>query len=425
MKDKMKIIPSVHSGVTEITPDKQALLCKLFHFKALRPHQLAAVSAMHAGRDILMTVNTGGGKSEAILGAKLLNPEHGLHVQIEPLRALQGDMRDRMAALGIRVEVLNSDLSPLQFSTALQKIKHGAVDCVLTTPEQLEKSAVFHALNEISVSFLAVDECHCLVEWGGEFRPAYDRIGSFIQHLDSRPIVAACTATLTPDAEKKVRKSLHLRDPVRICGSIDRPEIRQLAVEIGTDLTDRTLIRKERFSRLKSVLKEYAKDGSVIVYCTSVTQTREVTEWLQRKGFDAEPFYAALPHAEKERIRQRFRTEKRIIIVGTSAFSMGIDKSNIRLVVHMSMPLSIEDYWQKTGRAGRDGKKSISLVLWHRLDFNINAAIVGYSGKKYKKLQRLRDFLQCNQCFAQQLRNYFGQSEGKTCGRCSICKPKF
>lgn len=203
MKDKMKIIPSVHSGVTEITPDKQALLCKLFHFKALRPHQLAAVSAMHAGRDILMTVNTGGGKSEAILGAKLLNPEHGLHVQIEPLRALQGDMRDRMAALGIRVEVLNSDLSPLQFSTALQKIKHGAVDCVLTTPEQLEKSAVFHALNEISVSFLAVDECHCLVEWGGEFRPAYDRIGSFIQHLDSRPIVAACTATLTPDAEKK------------------------------------------------------------------------------------------------------------------------------------------------------------------------------------------------------------------------------
>lgn len=425
MKDKMKIIPSVHSGVTEITPDEQALLCKLFHFKALRPHQLAAISAMHAGRDILMTVNTGGGKSEAILGAKLLKSEHGLHVQIEPLRALQGDMRDRMAALGLRVEVLNSDFSQLEFSTSLQKIKQGAVDCVLTTPEQLENSAVFHALNEIGVGFLAVDECHALVEWGGEFRPAYDRIGSFIQHLDTRPIVAACTATLTPDAEKIVRKSLHLHDPVRIFGSIDRPEIRQLAVEIGTDLTDRALIRKERFSRLKFVLKEYTRGGSAIVYCSSVAQTREVTEWLQRKGFDAEPFYAALPRAEKERIRQRFRTEKRIIIVGTSAFGMGIDKSNIRLVVHMSMPLSIEDYWQKTGRAGRDGKKSISLVLWNRLDFNTNAAIVGYSGKKYKKLLKIRNFLQCNRCFAQQLREYFGQSKGKPCGRCSICKPKF
>ena len=170
----MQIISDDHSSVTEITPDEQALLCKLFHFKALRPHQLTAISAMHAGRDILMTVNTGGGKSEAVIGAKLLKPEHGLHVQIEPLRALQQDMRDRIASLGLRVEVLNSDLSQLEFSTSLRKIKQGAVDCVLTTPEQLDKGAVFHTLNEIGVTFLAVDECHCLVEWGGEFRPAYD-----------------------------------------------------------------------------------------------------------------------------------------------------------------------------------------------------------------------------------------------------------
>lgn len=425
MKNKKGINIVSEDGVTEISTEEQARLCKCFRFESLRPHQLAAISAMDAGRDCLLTVSTGSGKSEAMLGAKLIHPEQGVHVQIEPLRTLQGDMRDRMAALGLRVEVLNSDLDSVKFSTALRKIKSGEVDCVLTTPEQLEKEAVFRALNHAGVGFLVTDECHCLVEWGGEFRPAYDRIGTFVRNLDRRPVVAACTATLAPDAEKQVRKSLHLRDPVRIFGSIDRPEIRQLAVEIGTDLTDRALIRKERFSRLKAVLKEYGKAGSAIVYCNSVSQTCEVTDWLRHKGFDSEPFYAALSRSEKERIRQRFRDESRVIVVATSAFGMGVDKPNVRMVVHMSMPLSVEDYWQKTGRAGRDGKKAVSLVLWNRLDFQTNAAIVGHSGKKYKKLKQMQDFLQDNKCFAQQLREYFGQAKGKLCGCCSKCRSKF
>lgn len=251
--------------VTEITAAEQTVLCRRFGFSELRSHQIAAISAMSVGYDCLLTVSTGGGKSEAILGAKLLHPERGVYVQIEPLRALQADMLTRMKALGLRVELLNSDLSAAQFESVLSKVQQGTVDCLLTTPEQLEKSRVFQALNAVGVGFLAVDECHCLVEWGGEFRPAYDKIGTFIQHLDKRPVVAACTATLAPDAEKHVRKSLHLRDPVRVCGSVDRPEIRQLAVEIGTDLTVSDLIQKERYLRLKNILKDYGKDGSVIV----------------------------------------------------------------------------------------------------------------------------------------------------------------
>lgn len=411
--------------VTEITAAEQTVLCRRFGFSELRSHQIAAISAMSAGYDCLLTVSTGGGKSEAILGAKLLHPERGVHVQIEPLRALQADMLTRMKALGLRVELLNSDLSAAQFESVLSKVQQGTVDCLLTTPEQLEKSRVFQALNAVGVGFLAVDECHCLVEWGGEFRPAYDKIGTFIQHLDKRPVVAACTATLAPDAEKHVRKSLHLRDPVRVCGSVDRPEIRQLAVEIGTDLTVSDLIQKERYLRLKNILKDYGKDGSVIVYCSTVKQVHDVSAWLRRKGYDAEAFCAELSRSEKQRIQHRFRSKKRVVIVATSAFGMGVDKSNIRLIVHMSMPLSIEDYWQKTGRAGRDGKKARCLVLWHKSDFNTNALIVGRSGKKYRKLLQLREFLSSGECFAQQLRSYFGQPKGKLCHHCSNCKHNF
>lgn len=403
--------------------DEQQLLDR-FQFNTLRPHQLAAISTMAAGYDLLLLVGTSGGKTEAILGASILHPKRGIHVQIEPLRALQNDMCERLQKLGMRIVVLNSDLPSKLYLKAIADIKNRQVDCVLTTPEQLEKKAVFQALNCAGVATFAIDEAHCLLEYGGDFRPSYDRIGTFIRHLDHRPVVAACTATLAPDGIDKVVKSLGLNLPVCYQGTVDRPEIRQHVIEIGDALhrNERDLIEKERCRRLKKVLKEHAVDGDgAIVYCNTVSQTRQVTQLLVKAGYQAEAFYAELPAKQKEDIRGRFRSKNAPIIVATSAFGMGMDKPNIRLIVHMSLPLSVEDYWQKTGRAGRDGRKSYSYLFWHRSDLATNRLILSGSYTKLRKLKQLHDFVQAQTCYAQQLRVYFGQRARKKCGHCSCC----
>ena len=414
--------------VTPLTQDEAEELCTRFGFASLRLHQSAAIAAMAAGCDLLLLAGTASGKTEATLGATLLHPERGLHVQIEPLKALQADMRDRMEKLGLQTIVLNSELSASVYAEALKQIQNHQVDCILTTPEQLEKRSVFKALNAAGVGTVVIDEVHCLLEYGGDFRPAYDRIGAFISHLDSRPVVAACTATLAPDSLQKVCKSLGLRHPVLYRGGVDRPEIHQNIIEIGIDLkhSDSDLIERERMRRLEKMLDKYIHKGDgAIVYCTTIRQTQDICKRLCKDGYDAESFYADLPAKQKEQIRKQFRDNKLPIVVATSAFGMGVDKPNIRLVVHMSLPLSVEDYWQKTGRAGRDGKKSFACTFWNRGDRNTNQRILSSSNKmKLHKFEQLWKFVQTSTCYVQQLRIYFGEKAGKPCGHCSICKMK-
>ncbi len=187
-------------------------------------------------------------------------------------------MMNRLKRLGIRAVLLNSDVPPASYNDALSSIETGQVNCVLTTPEQLEKKRVFHALNSAGVATVIVDEVHCLLDYGGDFRPAYDRIGAFIQHLDQRPIIAACTATLAPDSIKKVEKSLSMKRPVLIRGPSDRPKIRQNIIEIGSELTCKQLdlVEKERFQRLEMTIKHHLKKGdAAIVYCNTVNANQE------------------------------------------------------------------------------------------------------------------------------------------------------
>lgn len=380
---------------------------------------------MASGSDLLLLAGTSYGKTEAVLGSSILRPEKGLAVMIEPLRALQADMLKRLEKLGPDAVLLNSDLSKSSYSAALAAIENNCVKFVLTTPEQLEKRRVFQALSAADVAAVIVDEVHCLLEYGGDFRPAYDRIGAFIQHLKHRPVVAACTATLAPDSIKKVQKSLGMKQPVVIRGPIDRPEIRQNTVEIGTELAcnQQDLVEKERFCRLKWSINNHVGGGdAVIVYCNTVKQTKQVFLKLKQKGYHVAPFYADMSDKEKAQVLKDFLSKTPPIVVATSAFGLGIDKPNVRLVVHMSMPLSIEDYWQKTGRAGRDGKKSHSYVFWHHGDYRTNRQIIGEKSNNLCKLKQLREFLESSGCCVQALRRYFGEDAGKRCKHCSRCK---
>lgn len=411
--------------VSGLDREDQRVLCRIFGFQKLYPHQIAAIAAMAGGSDLLLLAGTAQGKTEAMLGSSLLHPERGLTVFIEPLRALQAEILRRLENLDLSVILLNSDIPAASYNDALSSIEAGQTGYVLTTPEQLEKERVFHALDSAGVAAVIVDEAHCLLEYGGDFRPAYDRIGTFIRHLGQRPVVAACTATLAPDSIRTVVKSLSMNRPVLVRGPIDRPEIRQNTIEIGSELTckQKDMVEKERFRHLQSVIKHALKKGdAAIIYCNTVRQTVNVTKKLKDKGYRAAAFYADLSVKAKEKALRDFQSPKPPIIVATSAFGMGIDKPNVRLVVHMSMPLSIEDYWQKTGRAGRDGKKSCSYVFWYHGDYQTNRQIIGQNAVKLRKLEQLKTFLQSQGCCAQELRSYFGEKPGKRCKHCSRCK---
>ena len=420
----IKFIDGFRVLVRKLKPADTKQLLNIFGFPDLRPHQSAAASVMLAGRDLVLLIQTSGGKTEAVLGAFLLMDGPGIHLQIEPLKALQSDMRERLARLGLRVVVLNSDLKGSARAQALRRIQAGKADCVLTTPEQLEKTEVFACLDEAGVKTLAVDEAHCVLEYGGDFRPAYNNIGAFVKRLKNRPVVAACTATLEPDGLKRVVKSLGLEDPVVIRSSIDRPEIGLNFIEIGTELgcNEKDLIEKERYRRLKKYLKKYGQEGGAIIYCSYINQAKTVAGALARDGFRAKPFYAEMSEREKEDIRQRFKTGELPIVVATSAFGMGVDKPDVRLIVHMSLPFSIEDYWQKTGRAGRDGQKSYAVLLWHRSEAQRNAAVLNRDPQKVRKLRALVKLLHTPRCRMQQIREYFGEDPGKPCGKCDYCR---
>lgn len=412
-------------SVSGLDKAEQAELSQIFGFDYLYPHQIAATAAMASGSDLLLLAGTSKGKTEAMLGSSILRPERGLTVLVEPLRVLQTEMRQRIEKLGLDAVLLNSDQSKTSYNMALASIEAKRVNFVLTTPEQLEKNRVFQALNDAGVAVVIVDEVHCLLDYGSDFRPAYDRIGAFIRHLHQRPVVGACTATLAPDGIEKVKKSLGMRKPVLIRGPSDRPEIRQHIVEIGSELNHKQqdLVEKERFRRLKAALKQHLEKGdAAIVYCNTVKQTVKVAKKLKRESFHVSAFYGDMPTKEKEQVLQAFQSKKPPIIVATSAFGLGVDKPNVRLVVHMSMPLSVEDYWQKTGRAGRDGKKSHSHLLWCRSDYQTNQRIIGRNSVNRQKLKQLREFLQSSVCCVQEIRKYFGEDAGKKCMHCSRCK---
>ncbi|MEC4272912.1 DNA helicase RecQ [Adlercreutzia sp. R25] len=330
----------------------QQVLAERFGYDEFRPGQKAVVSAVLEGRDVLAVMPTGAGKSVCYQVPAVA--ADGLALVISPLVSLMADQVRAVQEAGIRGAYLNSTLTLGQQAEVLRRAEAGAYDLMYVAPERLADPRFAEFAERVALSLLAVDEAHCVSQWGQDFRPSYLAIGDFITSLPTRPVVAALTATATSPVRRDIARLLGLRDPVEVVTGFDRPNLR-FAVERHEP--------KRKLARLDAFIDERRAESG-IVYCAKRATVEEVCDHLREQGIAATRYHAGLPAAERERNQRAFVNDEAPVMVATNAFGMGIDKSNVSYVAHFNMPGSMEAYYQEAGRAGRDGQPADCLLLW-------------------------------------------------------------
>lgn len=329
------------------------ILREVFGFREFRPGQAEVIAAVLAGRDALGVMPTGGGKSLCYQVPALL-AEDGLALVVSPLLALMHDQAAALRQNGVATGVLNSTLDREQQADVLARALRGELRLLYVAPERFADPRFLAALRGLRVRLLAVDEAHCVSQWGHDFRPAYRDIAAARVAMGTPPLVAL-TATADARVREDIVRGLGLRDPVVCVAGFDRPNLRLgvLRFENG----------RARLAALARRLKEHG-EGSAIVYCATRRQVETVVEYLARWRIEAVGYHAGLPAEERQRVQEAFVADAVRVIVATSAFGMGIDKPDVRLVVHVALPTSLEAYYQEAGRAGRDGEPAECLLLW-------------------------------------------------------------
>ncbi len=324
-----------------------------FGYQDFRPGQEGVIAALLSGRDALAVMPTGAGKSLCyqIPGVVL----GGVTLVVSPLVSLMGDQVRALVEAGVRAAYLNSTLTPGQQATVLQRALEGAYQIMYVAPERLSDERFLAFAREARIPLVAVDEAHCVSQWGQDFRPSYLGVGDFIAQLPTRPAIAALTATATERVREDVIRLLGLRDPHRVVTGFDRPNL-----FFGVERLD----AKKKIARIASYALEHASDSG-IVYCSTRKDVERVQEVLVEAGVKATRYHAGLTAAERERNQRAFIADDEPVMVATNAFGMGIDKSNVRYVIHHNMPASIEAYYQEAGRAGRDGEPAECLLFWN------------------------------------------------------------
>jgi len=338
-----------------------------FGVKRLRPGQREVIEAVLAGRDVIGIMPTGAGKSLCYQLPALFM--EGTTVVVSPLLSLMQDQVEKLADAEVEAAKLDSTLTAREEEQTTREIRRGHHDLVYVTPERLENPEAVAALARTGVSLLVVDEAHCVSQWGHDFRPAYLALRDAAQRL-GRPPILAVTATATPEVIGDLTRQLALRDPVVVNTGIDRPN---LFLEVF-----RTVNLEAKQSRLEEIVREGAgRGGCGIVYTATVKAADEIWGWLQQRGFRAERYHAKLAARQRADIQRAFMAGDVDVIVATKAFGMGIDKPNIRFVVHWHFPDSPESYYQEAGRAGRDGQPARVSLLYQLEDKRIQSYFLG------------------------------------------------
>jgi len=355
--------------------DARAALRRHFGYPDFRPGQLPLVESVLAGRDAMGILPTGGGKSVCYQVPALMLP--GLTLVVSPLISLMADQVRRAREAGLEAALLNSTQSADERAAVLRAARSGALRLLLVAPERLATSAFREAFLNVRVSLVAVDEAHCISEWGHDFRPSYLRIGA-LRDAISAPILAL-TATATPRAREEIAASLRLDRPLRVVGSFDRPNLSWHVVRVRREA--------ERAELLTRLVRRAG--GSVVVYAGTRRGVETLRDRLAALGLPVEAYHAGLAAEERSRVQGAFMAGERRVVVATNAFGMGVDKADVRLVVHWQLPGTLEAYYQEAGRAGRDGEPARCVALYGRNDARLHRAFVDRSRPSPAGLRRV------------------------------------
>jgi len=404
---------------------------KVLEIAKLRDPQIGPVKSILEGRDTFVVMPTGGGKSLIYqLPAVMWEPR--LTVVISPLKALQEDQVSALQKKGVSAAFLNSSMTKADREHVLLNIRTEKLALLYIAPEQLQNSEVRSALERGTIAHLVIDEAHILARDQDSFRKAYSQIGDFLDTLEERPVVSAFTATATADDRHLIINSLHMEDPRLFISTIRRPNL-HLAVKVVEPQTKdakRSALWREKRRMVDRILQDWDGKGSVIVYCSTVKTVKKLSKWLKAEGWKAGKYHGKMPDKKRIATQADFLSGKTKIIVATNAFGLGIDKPNVRLIIHAGLPLSMDGYVQEIGRAGRDGKAAQCVLIYAPSDLAANKATLRHGLNEeqrkaaFKRLDALYDTAGSDKCLWREIEIYFGEKRGKKCGKCCNCKIK-
>ncbi len=391
------------------------LLKKYFGYDAFRPVQQDVIDTILSGKDVLAIMPTGAGKSVCFQIPALEFP-HGTII-ISPLISLMKDQVETLVEQGIPASYVNSTVSFEESIERLRDLYRGRLKILYMAPEKLEPTYFTQCLVQVPLSMVVIDEAHCVSQWGHDFRPSYQKIRTFIDSLPQKPIVTAFTATATSLVEEDMKRSLGLAEAAVFKTGLDRPNL-SFRVIRGTD--------KEDFI-LKYVKNHRRESG--IIYCATRKAVDEVYELLKKHGIKAGRYHAGMEDGERRQGQEDFSFDRVGVMVATNAFGMGIDKSNVRYVLHYQMPKSMEAYYQEAGRAGRDGAKAECILLYSGRDAGIQRYLIESGSQTeeqrqmdYDRLNRMNDYCQTTSCLRNYILSYFGEESAEVCGHCGNCE---
>ena len=406
--------------------DKIAALRQFFGFSAFRAGQQTLIDAVLSGRDALGVMPTGGGKSLCYELPALLLP--GLTLVVSPLISLMKDQVMALRNAGIPAGCINSAMSMDELREAYRDARYGAYKLLYVAPERLLTDGFCALAQELEIPLIAVDEAHCISQWGQDFRPSYLKIVDFLQQLPRRPAVAAFTATATAQVRADIVRILQLREPETVVTGFDRPNLR-------FDV----LRPKDKRAALLQLLSE-RRDKSGIVYCATRKSVEQVCGFLREAGFAATRYHAGLDAEERRENQEAFICDRSPVMAATNAFGMGIDKSNVSYVIHYNMPKSLEAYYQEAGRAGRDGSPADCILLFSSGDVTTAKFLIFNSSENEElsdedrqivqaqdlaRLEVMTGYCKTQSCLRGYILDYFGQPHEKTCGNCGTCQAEF